>query len=77
VKSGNFCERCVKEGMGRDWGKAGIASRWLSRGETKASVVVEGARSNGAVSNRVIGCRWGCFFFGSYPSVSIDGEDLH
>ena len=27
VKRGNLCERCVKEGMGRDCGKAGIASR--------------------------------------------------
>jgi hypothetical protein len=55
VKSGNFCERCGNEGMGRDWGKAGIARRWLSRGGMKASVVIGGARSNGAVSNRVIG----------------------
>ena len=27
VKRGNLCERCVKEGMGRDCGKAGMASR--------------------------------------------------
>lgn len=55
VKRGSLCERCVKEGMGRDWGKAGIARRWLIRGGIKTSVVVEGARSSGTVSNRVIG----------------------
>jgi hypothetical protein len=27
VKRGSFCERCVNEGMGRDCGKAGMASR--------------------------------------------------
>jgi hypothetical protein len=57
VKRGNFCERCVNEGIGRDWGKAAIARRWLIRGGIKASVVDGGARSSGAVSNRVIGCR--------------------
>jgi hypothetical protein len=79
VKRGNFCERCVKDGMGRDWGRAGFASRWLSRGGIKAFVVVGRARSNGAVSNRVIGWRCGCFFFGSYPSAEFDREkeDIH
>ena len=72
VKRGSLCERCVKDGKGRDWGKAGTASRWLSRGGIKVFVVVGGARSNGAVSNRVIGWRWGCFFFGSYLSASIN-----
>jgi hypothetical protein len=36
-----------------------------------ASVVVGGARSKGAVSNRVIGWRWGCFFFGSYSLALV------
>jgi len=71
VKRGNLCERWVRDGIGRDWGKAGIASRWLSRGGIKVFVVVGRARSNGAVSNRVIGWRWGCFFFGSYSLASL------
>jgi hypothetical protein len=55
VKSGSFCERCVRDGMGRDWGKAGIASRWLIRGGINGAVMVGGARSKGAVINRIIG----------------------
>jgi hypothetical protein len=57
VKRGNFCEICVRDGLGRDWGRAGIASRWLIRGGISGAVMVGGARSNGAVINRIIGWR--------------------
>jgi hypothetical protein len=71
VNRGNFCERCERDGMGRDWGRAGIASRWLMRGGISGDVMVGGARSKGAVINRITGCRCGCFLLGSYLSATV------
>lgn len=57
MNKGNFCERCVRDDIGNDWGNAGMASRWLMRGGINADVMVGGARSKGAVNNRIMGWR--------------------
>ena len=65
LNSGSCEERCVRDGMGREEGKAGTARRVWRSCSSKASGGVE-TRPKGAVKSRARGWRRGCFFLGAY-----------
>jgi hypothetical protein len=70
LNSVRWVERWVRDGSGRMDGSEGTARRVWIIGEIKAESGEGVTMENGAVSSRVIGCKVGCFCFGSYRDVS-------